>query len=81
MITSITAKDLATTKQKEPVAILNGRRASKYNSEHILNAINMPLDYIKNSIKKLDKEKTYYVHCRTGYRSMAFVSILKSMGF
>ena len=81
MITSITANHLATIKQKEPVAILDVRRASEYNSEHILNAINMPLDYIKNSIKKLDKEKTYYVHCRSGYRSMVFVSILKSMGF
>jgi hypothetical protein len=41
----------------------------------------MPLDFIKNSIKKLDKEKTHYVHCRTGYHSMVFLSILKSMGF
>ena len=81
MITSISAEDLANIQQKEDVNILDVRRASEYNSEHILNALNTPLDYIKDSIKKLDKNKTYYVHCRSGYRSMVFVSILKSMGF
>lgn len=81
MITSITANDLAIIKQKESVAILDVRRASEYNSEHVLNAINTPLDYIKNSIKTIDKNKTYYVHCKSGYRSMVFLSILKSMGF
>ena len=29
----------------------------------------------------LDKDKTYYVHCAGGYRSMIFNSILKARGF
>ena len=81
MITSISAEDLATIQKQEKVNILDVRRASEYNSEHILNAINAPLDYIKDSIKKVDKNKTYYVHCRSGYRSMVFTSILKAKGF
>ena len=29
----------------------------------------------------IDKEKTYYVHCKSGYRSLAFISILQARGF
>jgi rhodanese-related sulfurtransferase len=29
----------------------------------------------------IQKDKTYYVHCAGGYRSMIFVSILKARGF
>ncbi len=29
----------------------------------------------------IEKDKTYYVHCAGGYRSMIFVSILKARGF
>jgi rhodanese-related sulfurtransferase len=29
----------------------------------------------------IDKRKTYYVHCATGYRSLVFISILKARGF
>ncbi len=29
----------------------------------------------------LDKNKSYYVHCAGGYRSMIFISVLKARGF
>jgi rhodanese-related sulfurtransferase len=80
-ITSISAEDLAKKIKKEKVAIVDVRRASEYNSEHIENAINAPLDYLKDSTSKLDKDKTYYVHCRSGYRSMVFTSILRTKGY
>jgi rhodanese-related sulfurtransferase len=30
---------------------------------------------------KVDKQKTYFVHCAAGYRSMIFTSILKTRGY
>jgi rhodanese-related sulfurtransferase len=30
---------------------------------------------------QIDKNKTYYVHCAGGYRSMIFISILKARGY
>jgi rhodanese-related sulfurtransferase len=30
---------------------------------------------------KIDKNKTYYVHCAGGYRSMIFASVLKARGY
>lgn len=61
--------------------ILDVRKASEFNSEHIVGAINAPLDYINESMALIDKNKTWYVHCAGGYRSMIFVSILKARGF
>lgn len=80
-IVSISANDLANKMEKEEIEIVDVRRASEYNSEHIEKAINAPLDYLKDSESKIDKDKTYYVHCRSGYRSMVFASILKSKGY
>ena len=41
----------------------------------------MPLDFINNYMSAIDKNTTYYVHCAAGYRSMLFVSILRSRGY
>lgn len=62
-------------------SILDVRRTSEYNSEHIINAINAPLDYINDSMLKVDKDKIYYSHCAGGYRSLVFISILKARGY
>ncbi|MFZ6000942.1 MAG: rhodanese-like domain-containing protein, partial [Bacteroidota bacterium] len=63
------------------VNILDVRRKSEYDSEHVLGAINAPLDYIDDSSKQINNRDTYYVHCAGGYRSMVFASILKSRGY
>lgn len=80
-IPSITAQKLAQISENENINILDVRRHSEYNSEHLINAINVPLDYIMDAMKKINKNKTYYVHCKSGYRSMVFISILKSKGY
>jgi hydroxyacylglutathione hydrolase len=41
----------------------------------------VPLDFINDSMMQIDKNKKYYVHCASGYRSMIFTSILKARGF
>jgi len=81
-IQSVSA-DTLSAKQKEDatVDILDVRKASEYGSEHIINAQNAPLDFINDSMASIDKDKTYYVHCAGGYRSMIFISILKARGY
>ena len=55
------------------------RKKSEYQSEHIREAENIPLDFINNNMAgRLIKNKTLYVHCAGGYRSMIFISILKA---
>ena len=63
------------------VNILDIRKESEFNSEHIVGAENAPLDFINDSMLKVDKNKTYYVHCEGGYRSMIFLSTLKARGY
>lgn len=81
-IKSINAGELASIIEgKEDVNVLDVRKPSEYGSEHIENAENAPLDFINDSMLKVDENKTYYVHCAGGYRSMIFTSILKARGY
>ncbi len=64
-----------------PINIIDARKKSEYGSEHVIDAVNAPLDFINDSMAQIDKNKTYYVHCASGYRSMAFVSTLQARGY
>lgn len=77
-ITSITPEEAAAV---ENIQVLDVRRKSEFDSEHVIGAENAPLDYINESMKNVNPEKTYHVHCAGGYRSMIFISILKSRGY
>jgi len=81
-INSISVETFAKEEQKNPdINILDVRKKSEYDSEHIVNAHNAPLDYINDKMILIDKNKTYYVYCAAGYRSMIFASILKARGY
>ncbi len=81
-ITSITADELQERMAENAgFNILDVRRNGEYLSEHIVNAINSPLDNVNDVMASIDKEKKYYVHCAGGYRSMIFTSILRARGF
>lgn len=81
-IESISAEELAKRKSKNSeINILDVRKNSEYLSEHVLDAENAPLDYINESMLKINKDKTYYVHCAGGYRSMVFNSVLRARGY
>lgn len=80
-IRSVSADELAAIREKEPVHLLDVRKASEYFSEHVIDAVNAPLDYVNESMLKADKSKNWFVHCAGGYRSMTFISILKARGY
>ncbi|MDE3125508.1 MAG: MBL fold metallo-hydrolase [Bacteroidota bacterium] len=80
-IQSITPNELAAIMEQDKVYILDVRKNSEYLSEHVVDAENAPLDFINDSMSQIDKNKTYYVHCAGGYRSMIFNSILRARGF
>ncbi len=81
-IPSVSVEEFAASEAADPsINILDVRKKSEYDAEHIVQAINAPLDYINESMELIDRNKTYYVHCAGGYRSMVFCSILKARGF
>ena len=67
-------------KEENTIPVFDVRRASEFNSEHIVNAHNTPLDYINDHLFEFPNDKTFYLHCAGGYRSMIAASILKSRG-
>jgi hydroxyacylglutathione hydrolase len=80
-IASVDVNELSDIMSKGKVNILDVRKKSEYLSEHIVDAENAPLDFINDSMAQIDKNKTYYVHCAGGYRSMIFNSILRARGY
>lgn len=77
----VTPNELATIILHRNVNILDVRKKSEFDSEHIVGALNAPLDYIDESATAINKSDTFYVHCAAGYRSMIFASILKAKGY
>ena len=63
------------------INLLDVRKKSEYDSEHVLIAENTPLDYLNESMGIINPDKTYYVHCAAGYRSMVFISALRARGY
>ena len=60
--------------------ILDVRSKNEHKSESLLNSLNIPLIDLSKSIDKVSFEKTFYVHCKGGYRSMIAASILLANG-
>lgn len=79
-ITRITAQDLAQQYNNKPL-VFDVRKASEYNSEHVVDAINVPLNEINQHLAQFPKETPFIVHCAGGYRSMIAAAILKQRGW
>ena len=62
--------------------MLDVRKEGEYDTMHLMldGLQNFPLNQI-NKFTQLDAQKTYYIHCAGGYRSVIAASILKSNGF
>lgn len=80
-IRAVSAEELATLANLPTFRLLDVRKNSEYNSEHVLTAENVPLDYINETMQQIDRNTEYYVHCAGGYRSVIFISILRARGY
>ncbi len=80
-ITSISVEAFEQAVSNIPSAsILDVRKKSEFDSEHLLHANNLPLDFINERMAEIPMQVPTYVHCAGGYRSMIFISILKARG-
>jgi hydroxyacylglutathione hydrolase len=60
--------------------VIDVRRRSEYEAEHVEHAYNRPLDEINTWFGEVDDKQPFYLHCAGGYRSMIAASILKARG-
>ncbi|MGI9546734.1 MAG: MBL fold metallo-hydrolase [Flavobacteriaceae bacterium] len=77
----ITSIDFEKAYKTERPFIIDIRKKSEYDSEHIVGAINVPLNEINRHLAQFPKDKPFVVYCGSGYRSMVAASILKSRGW
>ena len=80
-VTTIQAEDIKQYYDNADYVILDVRKPSEFENEHIKNAINIQLSEIDLRAGELDGDKKYIIHCAAGYRSMMAASILKEKGF
>jgi len=78
-IETIDADEFAVRQQE--TAVLDVRRKSEFDAEHVVGAQNVPLDFINKLMDEVERDRTYLVHCAGGYRSVIAISILKARGF
>ena len=78
LVDTISVEELRNEKK---TYILDVRTIEEYNLSHIDGAINIPLDELRENLKKLDKSKEIVVHCHSGLRSYLACRILKQKGY
>ena len=61
--------------------IVDVRTKEEYETGHIKDAINIPVDNIVENANKLEKGKTIIVYCKSGKRSATAATTLKGLGF
>jgi rhodanese-related sulfurtransferase len=80
-VNRITAKQLENTIDFNATLIFDVRKKSEFLSEHLIGAINVPINEINNHLAEFPKEKKFILHCASGYHSMIAASILKQRGW
>ena len=80
-INRITAKELEATINYDQTVIFDVRKKSEFLSEHLVGAINTPLNEINDHLSEFPKDTKFVLHCAGGYRSMIAASILKQRGW
>lgn len=78
-VASFTPRQFEIEQKERNLAVFDVRKESEYSSQHVAGAENTPLDAINNHLATFP-EKTFFIHCAGGYRSMIAASILKSRG-
>lgn len=78
LVDTISVEELRNEKK---TYILDVRTIEEYNLSHIDRAINIPLDELRENLKKLDKSKEIVVHCHSGLRSYLACRILQQKGY
>jgi len=78
-VNSISANDFKDLLSYDP-SVFDVRKKTEFSNERIKYSKNIPLAELNNSIDNFPVNKTFFLHCAGGYRSMIAASILKSKG-
>ena len=68
-------------KKEEEVDILDVRKPGEWDTKHIKGAQHFALDFMHENMEEFNPNKSYYIHCRSGYRSTVASSIFLQRGY
>ncbi|ROI04054.1 MBL fold metallo-hydrolase [Kaistella haifensis] len=68
------------TKFSDDSQVIDVRKETEYEAEHVENAYRRPLAEINDWVNSLNNDEHFFIHCAGGYRSMIAASILNSRG-
>ena len=68
------------SKYNEDSKVVDVRKETEYDAEHVENAYRRPLAEINDWVNSLNNDEHFFIHCAGGYRSMIAASILNSRG-
>ena len=78
----ITVADLEKMVKKDDAPlVIDVRKKSEFDSEHLIDAVNIPLNELNRHLAEIPKDKPFVLHCQGGYRSMVAASMLKQRGW
>ncbi|WP_047395265.1 FAD-dependent oxidoreductase [Cetobacterium sp. ZOR0034] len=75
----VTPKELK--EKRDEFLVIDVRSKSQYEAAHIEDAINIPLETLREKVKELDKSKKIAVHCNKGVTGNMGQNILLNSGF
>jgi hydroxyacylglutathione hydrolase len=67
---SISAEEFAKRMNAEKLNVIDVRKPSEWEAEHLEHAKHASLQFLNDNMAEFSKDKTNYVHCAGGYRSM-----------
>lgn len=65
----------------DTISLVDVRKPGEWDAEHVDGATHYALDFMQDDLTKLDKNKTYHIHCAGGYRSVIAISLLMRNGY
>ena len=83
-VTTITAKRAAARLKKDPkIVVVDIRTPEEFAKGHIKGAVNINMNSkdFSEKLGKLERDKTYIMHCRSGGRSASSLPVWKRLGF
>ena len=79
-VNRITAEEFAAQMKHGKGTVVDVRKDSEYEAEHLQGAQNRPLSDINTWFSEMNSKEHFFIHCAGGYRSMIAASILKQRG-
>ena len=80
-INRITAEQFANEVKIGESKVIDVRKESEYQAEHVEDAYSRPLAAINEWVKDINPDEHFFMHCAGGYRSMMAASILQARGY